>query len=259
MILINLLPEETWRVYRITNRNTGKVYIGQTVKPDVQTRLAEHFSHARAGLDSCPKLHRSILKHGEEAFEIKALAFCLTRKEADEREVAEIAACNSVALGYNVSSGGSGHLRTECKRGHLLAGNRDARSRCKTCVNDNRKAWQANNSDKIKRYGRAFYQEHQADMRARMNAKYWSDPESARLQKREMRAQDPQANQTYQKQRRDNDLEASRAKERAYYARDKEKQRRQARERWARLQTDRPEEYERRLAANRGRSKKYAT
>lgn len=55
-------------VYKITNIQNGKVYIGQSVRP-ISERWHRHITHAMSGvLDT--HFARAIRKYGEESFTI---------------------------------------------------------------------------------------------------------------------------------------------------------------------------------------------
>lgn len=60
-------------IYKITNKETNEVYIGQTYKT-IQNRWLEHVSQSKEAFDgrrqSFPLFHRMIIKYGEEAFDI---------------------------------------------------------------------------------------------------------------------------------------------------------------------------------------------
>lgn len=88
-------------IYKITNKETGKCYIGQA--QDVQRRWKLHCS-PKSG---CKKLKNAIQKYGKDAFEFKVLFVC-SEKDADWYETLMISGYNSVEHGYNICpQGGS--------------------------------------------------------------------------------------------------------------------------------------------------------
>ena len=73
-------------VYIIRNKITGKAYIGQHVGTRLDFRWREHVWHAKSG--STHPLHRSIRKHGIDAFEVVALStFAESKHSLDQQEI----------------------------------------------------------------------------------------------------------------------------------------------------------------------------
>lgn len=70
------------QVYRITNKKTGRVYIGAT-SGCLKARLKQHQYAATA-------IGRSIRKHGLESFRIEMLAKCKNKAELNQKEQEEI-------------------------------------------------------------------------------------------------------------------------------------------------------------------------
>ena len=85
-------------VYKITNMDNGKIYVGQT-RFTVEKRFKEH---AKA-----PTLiGDAIRKHGKEHFLLEVLKTCETREEAYRLEIFFIAKFNCMAPnGYNLTEG----------------------------------------------------------------------------------------------------------------------------------------------------------
>lgn len=96
-------------IYKITNKITNKVYIGQSM--DAESRWKSHKDHARD--NPVQLIHLSIIKHGIDNFEFEEIASCIGQEATDEAEIFIIAQENSfVPNGYNVTRGGGGCSRT---------------------------------------------------------------------------------------------------------------------------------------------------
>ncbi len=93
----------TYSVYKHTNKINGKVYIGMTInEPEVRWgRNGEGYSKQLFG--------RAIHKYGWDNFEHEILFTNLSRKEADAKEIELIKKYNATDRnsGYNISPGGS--------------------------------------------------------------------------------------------------------------------------------------------------------
>ena len=94
-------------VYKITNKVTGKIYIGITNQGS-GTRYRHHWYEARIG-DPCP-IHKSMAKYGEENFTLEIIDFADTYEELKEKEKFYIKKFNSTdrSIGYNLTEGGDG-------------------------------------------------------------------------------------------------------------------------------------------------------
>ena len=93
------------RVYKITNKQNGKLYIGQT-KMELYRRFGSHLREAKYG-GSTSIIHNAIRKYGKDAFEIELLQECQSFEELDEAERRWIAELNTIAPnGYNIEVGG---------------------------------------------------------------------------------------------------------------------------------------------------------
>lgn len=86
-------------IYLWTNKNTNKHYVGQTINPE--QRKANHICEAfKRGSDYY--FHRSLRKHGLEAFEYKVLEENVERDNLNARENYYIDKYNSIwPNGYN--------------------------------------------------------------------------------------------------------------------------------------------------------------
>lgn len=89
------------QVYLITNKINGKKYVGQTVR-QTKDRLKYHLWQ-----DSCPALHRALLKYGVDNFSITTLVICSSKEEMDSLEALYVKTLNTkVPNGYNIADGG---------------------------------------------------------------------------------------------------------------------------------------------------------
>ena len=90
-------------IYKITEQNTGRMYIGQAV--DIGARWKEHVK-AGLGIDGAPtsRFYRSINKLGPEHFTFEILEQC-ERKLLNEREAYWINFYNATSYGFNTKIG----------------------------------------------------------------------------------------------------------------------------------------------------------
>jgi len=91
-------------IYKITNKKTGKVYIGQTIQ-GLSCRKREHIYRFNTR-ERDHKLYLSMRKHGIENFDFESLCCVLNESYLDEIEVALIKKYNSFNRGYNMTIGG---------------------------------------------------------------------------------------------------------------------------------------------------------
>lgn len=96
-------------IYLVTNKVTGKVYIGQTIGPIA----ARWKGHCNAGKSS--RLWHSIETHGRAAFSVEKIDEALTKQELDELERFYIAAYGATNkdVGYNFERGGAGKPKSK--------------------------------------------------------------------------------------------------------------------------------------------------
>lgn len=88
-------------IYKVTNKITGRIYIGQTIRP-----LAERWKYHQ-WQTSCRYLHNSILKYGAENFTVEQIDVACSKAELDQKEKYWIEYYNSIVPnGYNLQSGG---------------------------------------------------------------------------------------------------------------------------------------------------------
>lgn len=93
-------------VYKLTNSITGKSYIGYTTKT-LEQRFEQHVFDALER-KSNTYLHRSIRKHGEEAFTKEVIAESDDVEELKRLEIFYIKEFQTYGKGYNMTTGGDG-------------------------------------------------------------------------------------------------------------------------------------------------------
>lgn len=100
------MTEKLCGIYKITNKISGKCYIGQSV--DIFERFREH---KRAKNKKQQLISKAISKYGQENFEFKVLLTCeKDPKILDDLEIKLIKEFNSrTPNGYNISPGGSSY------------------------------------------------------------------------------------------------------------------------------------------------------
>jgi group I intron endonuclease len=95
-------------IYKITNKNTGKMYIGQTIQ-DLEERWRGH----RSSKSNCRYLKLAIKKYGIYNFEFKLICVCFDN-DMDKFENDYIKKYNTlVPNGYNLREGGNGGRHNE--------------------------------------------------------------------------------------------------------------------------------------------------
>lgn len=100
-------------IYCIRNDINEKVYIGKTVRT-IKERFQEHIKDAH--MKKCnSKLHRAILKYGQEHFSIELIEQC-NENVVGRREKYYIQLFDSVNNGYNISYGGGGESQVDIKQ-----------------------------------------------------------------------------------------------------------------------------------------------
>lgn len=86
-------------IYKITNIQNEKVYIGQTIRP-IQQRFRRHINDAiNNKLDT--HFARAIRKYGKESFIIEEIDSATSQEELNEKERFWINYYNSIETGYN--------------------------------------------------------------------------------------------------------------------------------------------------------------
>lgn len=86
-------------IYKITNIQNNKVYIGQTIRP-VEARFHRHMNDA---LNNVLDTHfaRAIRKYGKENFQIEIIDTAKNQEELNQKEQKWIRFYDSVNIGYN--------------------------------------------------------------------------------------------------------------------------------------------------------------
>lgn len=92
-------------IYKITNLQNGKIYIGQAV--DINRRWSEHKSHSFSPnhISYNFAIHRAIRKYGIKGFSFEVLEEC-DESQLNEREIYWIQKFDSKNCGYNMTDGG---------------------------------------------------------------------------------------------------------------------------------------------------------
>ena len=97
-------------IYLITHRESGKRYVGQSIRIDHRQR--EHAS----GKTGAGILTHAIAKHGWSAFDFEVLQICV-RDQLNEAEIHWIAALGTLhPNGYNLTTGGQRYTFTDSVR-----------------------------------------------------------------------------------------------------------------------------------------------
>lgn len=105
-------------IYKITNNNNGKIYIGQTVSK-LNVRWSQHVNYAikRKGNSV---LSEAIRKHGRENFTVEILEACNNVEEMNQKEISYIKDLNSLSPnGYNLDSGGKNKVMHQSTKDKL--------------------------------------------------------------------------------------------------------------------------------------------
>jgi group I intron endonuclease len=103
------LVAPAYEVYKHTNRNTGKCYVGYTSK-GTAFRFKQHIASANstAGSGYNSYFYKSMRKHGVGVWGTEVLDFAYSHEEAQEKEMAWIFEEDSYRNGYNSTIGGEG-------------------------------------------------------------------------------------------------------------------------------------------------------
>lgn len=99
----------TFKVYKITNKINGKIYVGVTSKT-IEKRFKEHCKHRKHRPDLC--LYQAMNKYGVENFEIALVTETYTEEDMWILEIENIFFHQSfygTNLGYNMTFGGENY------------------------------------------------------------------------------------------------------------------------------------------------------
>jgi group I intron endonuclease len=122
-------------IYKITNTISGKCYIGETVRPNPQTRWKQHIYKINKD-DGCPALRDAIKKYGIDKFKFEVLIICFDEDRHEyEKEYINKYNCQ-VPNGYNILPGGQyGGSRLGIK--HTEEAKKKMSDACKAYYKDN--------------------------------------------------------------------------------------------------------------------------
>ena len=95
-----------FHLYKITNQNNGKSYIGQAAGYSVRNRFLRHLSTARTGRGYA--LHEAMRLHGEQHFYCQHIMDALSKDDLEDLEKQLIKQEQTLSpLGYNLTRGGA--------------------------------------------------------------------------------------------------------------------------------------------------------
>lgn len=104
---------KVFHVYKITNTENGKLYIGITQK-GYKRRFLDHLWQSRKSRKSCRALYAAINKYGENSFKVDLIETCKNRDELNEREIFWIKELNTLSPnGYNLTKGGDAGVMSD--------------------------------------------------------------------------------------------------------------------------------------------------
>lgn len=111
--IVEILINQSFLIYKLTNTINGKIYIGQTTRM-LRHRLNEYRRHNKCN----PILKNAIIKYGFDNFNCEIIEECNGLEHLNEREMYWIEKYNSTnkEIGYNFESGGNNSLSTEESR-----------------------------------------------------------------------------------------------------------------------------------------------
>lgn len=90
-------------IYCVTNKISGKCYVGQTTRP-IEFRWRQHCSKT----GSATLLGKAVLKYGKDSFSVDQLATASSREELNAKEVffIQLMSARDRHIGYNLAEGG---------------------------------------------------------------------------------------------------------------------------------------------------------
>lgn len=111
------------KIYKITNNETGKFYIGQTWF-EVEYRFMQHINDKKI---SCPKLFYSMNFHGRDKFSVECLVATRCQGCVDYLEDYFINFFDTLKNGYNSKTGGRAGKHSEESKRKISIGNKGKR------------------------------------------------------------------------------------------------------------------------------------
>lgn len=97
-------------VYKLTNRITGKSYIGLSSR-GLNDRWSEHQKRAREGKRRENRLYAALTEYGPQAFDQEVLETVSSKEAAEMLETQYIVKFDTYNNGYNCNLGGAGFLK----------------------------------------------------------------------------------------------------------------------------------------------------
>jgi group I intron endonuclease len=91
-------------IYRVKNKISGKVYIGQTIHT-LEIRKNNHLKMVEAGKS---KFYKALKSYGVDNFDWVVIDTATTKDELNQKEKQYIQKYNSIEEGYNMVDGGTG-------------------------------------------------------------------------------------------------------------------------------------------------------
>lgn len=110
---------KTWTIYKITNKENGKIYIGQT-NQEPNTRMSKHFCDAKSGRKNVA-ISSALNKYGKNGFIYEILQYANSSEEADnlEKEYIKHFRSNEKDFGYNLTEGGKALSESFVEKGRV--------------------------------------------------------------------------------------------------------------------------------------------
>ena len=94
-------------IYKVTNIENGKIYIGKTSRELVKRKYA-HYKSAKSGSET--NFHRALIKYPKDVFQWDVIAYGEDDDELNKLEIQFIKEFDSYKVGYNMTEGGTGGL-----------------------------------------------------------------------------------------------------------------------------------------------------
>jgi group I intron endonuclease len=94
-------------IYKVTNKQNGKVYIGKTTR-ELKKRIWAHYKSVRSGSET--NFHNALRKYPKDNFDWEILATTDNTDELSDLEIEFIKEYDSFKTGYNMTEGGDGGL-----------------------------------------------------------------------------------------------------------------------------------------------------